>query len=34
MLRLLAHMLCRCCELGIALSAIAGACALARALEL
>jgi hypothetical protein len=34
MSRLLAHVLCRFCELGIAFSAIACACALARALEL
>jgi|JI7StandDraft_1071085.scaffolds.fasta_scaffold335951_1 hypothetical protein len=34
MMRLIAHVLCRCFELGIALSAIACACSLARVLEL
>ena len=33
MQRLLAHVLCRFCEFGIALSAIACACALARAFD-
>lgn len=34
MMRLMAHVLCRFLELGIALSAIVGACTLARVLDL